>query len=121
MGRKRRFFPTPHEVERWASQGVPGDAAKAGLNHRIQGAVVDIMNLTLIAILNTFPDAVLHLHSHDGAFVGFPDTLDPHDVVAVVSPLIARVWEVEGVKVPITASGALVFPTGCPEKVRFTC
>ena len=85
----------------------------------IQGAVADIMNLTLIAILvDLYPEGVLHLNTHDGAFLGFPDSLKPADVVPTVTPLIARVWDVAGERVPITATGSLMV-LGGSEKVLF--
>lgn len=121
LGRKRRFYPTRQEKDGWERRGVPGDAAKAGLNHRIQGAVADMMNLTLIQVLSEYPDAVLHLNAHDGALVGFPNSLKPEDVVPVVAPMIVKEWSVEGQWVLITASGAIVWPDGRAEKVGFLC
>jgi DNA polymerase I-like protein with 3'-5' exonuclease and polymerase domains len=120
LGRKRRFFPSPQEVRTWKTRRIPGDCAKQGLNHMIQGAVADIMNLTLIAILvDLYPEGVLHLNSHDGAFLGFPDSLKPDDVVPTVTPLIAKVWDVAGEQVPITATGAILWAGGQSEKVLF--
>lgn len=119
LGRKRRFYPSRQEVDTWRRRGIPGDEAKSGLNHRIQGAVADIMNLTLIGILvDLYPEGTLHLNAHDGAFVGFPVSLRPEDVIPAVTPIIARVWDVEDHKVPITASGVLL-RGGQSERVVF--
>ena len=80
-----------------------------------------MMNLTLIAITDAYPDAVLHLNAHDGALLGFPARLKPADVVPVVTPMIAKEWNVEGHRVPITASGAVVWPGGQSERVVLAC
>jgi DNA polymerase I-like protein with 3'-5' exonuclease and polymerase domains len=119
LGRKRRFYPDRRERQAWQQRGVPGDCAKAGLNHTIQGAVADIMNLTLIEVDRLYPESVLHLNAHDGAFVGFPASYKPEDVIPTLTPVIARLWDVAGRQVPITADGKIVYPDGKSERIRF--
>ena len=53
--------------------GDPDDRAKDGLNHKIQGAVANLMAWCLIQITRTYPAASLILNKHDGAIVAFPD------------------------------------------------
>lgn len=122
LGRKRRLFPTAREKQQWRERKVPGDAGKEGLNHRIQGAIADMMNETLIQIcLHLYPgQARLLVNRHDGAEVGFPMSLKPEDVVPCVTPVIARYWEIEGRQVPITADGQ-VWWNGERRPVRFEC
>lgn len=122
LGRKRRLFPTWKEKQQWHERKAPGDAAKEGLNHRIQGAIADMMNDTLIQIcLHLYPgQARLFVNRHDGAELGFPMTLNPKEVVAKVTPVIARYWDVGGCLVPITAEGE-VWREGKRESVRFEC
>lgn len=72
LGRRRRLFSTQKEINLFAATGRPGDAAKEGLNHAIQGAVADVLNLAIIAISTRWPECYLVLNAHDSATFAFP-------------------------------------------------
>ena len=93
MGRRRLLF------------GPPEQRAKEGLNHKIQGAVADLMDWCLIQITQTWPQSSVILNKHDGALVAFPNTLAENLVVPQVKALVEKSWEVgQGVTMVFPAS-----------------
>lgn len=85
-----------------AKRVLLGDAKeqmKVGLNHMIQGAVSGILNLTLIEIMATFPQATLAYTSHDAAKIAFPAG---DDILSEVKRIVERDWDVDGHTVKLT-------------------
>ena len=87
LGRIRRLY------------GDRRDKMKQGLNHQAQGAVADMMNLTILAVLGAYPDATLVVNRHDGCEIAVPAGLDI-DLV----PFIERTWDVAGTAHSFSAS-----------------
>ena len=82
MGRRRLLF------------GEPDQRAKEGLNHKIQGAVADLLNWCLVQIDRQWPQSSLILNKHDGAIQAFPKLLASNVIMPKVKALVEREWEV---------------------------
>lgn len=94
LGRPRRFLGDYYEV------------VKEGLNHKIQGAVADVMNRVIIDALDKWPFAWLVVQSHDGATLCVPD--DKCDNVwPKIRCVVEREWTINGHKMPLTAEWKL--------------
>lgn len=106
-GRRRRLF---------------GDAwtrAKEGWSHRLQGAVPDIMNEYIITFARIFPeDSWLILNSHDGVTWCFPDRLPAKETLATMRGIVERVWEYEGIPLPVDADWDIIFSDGTKKRPK---
>lgn len=100
LGRRRRLY------------GYPKDKMKMAWNHKIQGAVSDIMNSNLIGIFKEYAAAYLCFQSHDGATIAFPESFKPEDVKAGLVKIVEREWDVEGMKLVIPAAWEIILPNG---------
>jgi hypothetical protein len=103
LGHRRRLF------------GDPQVMARQGLNHKIQGAVAGIMNTTLIALVHpergAIPEGIVGWNAHDGATLTFPVARDVEATMAVLRPIVERVWDVEGSRITLTASWSVTRPS----------
>lgn len=97
LGRRRRLF------------GLQEDVEKQGLNHMIQGAVADIMNLTLIAIFARWPESWLAYQSHDSGKIAFPVGSNPWPDI---KNMVEMPYEIAGITMPFTAEWHVVTDTG---------
>ena len=101
LGRRRRLFPTAREIVLFEQTGRPGDTAKEGLNHIVQGAVADVLNLTIIEIAKRWPECYLVLNAHDSGMFSFPLEIE---CWPEIRESVEREWEVtQGGKVRFTA------------------
>lgn len=98
--------------------------AKEGLNHKIQGGVAGMMDWCIIQIchpaLSRFlpgPLPRLILNKHDGAIIGFPSTMDMHDVLSVCQGIVEREWEIEGNKISFPATWVVWHAEGRREEL----
>ena len=116
-GRRRRLF---------------GDAwtrAKEGFSHQIAGSLPDIMNDYIIQFARDplLGKGWLVLNAHDGLTWAMPGTNPNHpliesppsinSVVKRAKEIVERDWDVEGVKMPVSADWELVFPDGTKRRV----
>ena len=75
IGRPRRLFVAEKDVEMWIRRKMPPEVAREGLNHEVQGTVADAMNLTIIKIVERWPQAGLCQQLHDGLVMSFPNNV----------------------------------------------
>jgi hypothetical protein len=87
LGRIRRLY------------GDRRDKMKQGLNHQAQGAVADMMNTTIIAILKAHPEATLVVNRHDGCEIAVPA-----DAKIDLVPFVECEWDVAGTMHSFSAS-----------------
>lgn len=103
-GRRRWLFPSRQEIVTWQRLHIPGHAAKAGLNHCIQGGIVDLMNRALIRILTTWPAIRLVYHRHDEAMLGVPKPCEPREIIVQLRPIIEEPLTINGRTIPFPAN-----------------
>lgn len=77
LGRRKRLFISESEYVQWRKTGRAGPAGKQGLNHLAQGQVASMMNRTIIAIKQRWPESRLAFQAHDGWYGVFPETTNP--------------------------------------------
>lgn len=109
LGRRRRLFVTSEEYRLWKRTRKATASCREGLNHMFQGAVADMMNLTIIAVKRRWPQARLGYQSHDGAVFVVPETLD---IWPGIREVVERVWNVDGYELRSTATWARVNADG---------
>lgn len=83
MGRPRRLL------------GMGDARLREGTNHKLQGGVADILNLTLVAIRAAFPDSRVVYTAHDAAKIGVP-LGDVEAYLPIVRGIVERTWEIAG-------------------------
>lgn len=105
LGRRRKLF------------GSRDDMAKQGLNHKIQGAVSQVMDLTIKGVLGALDQARLIVQAHDGAKVQLPISVSPRAAYDTVRPIVEKTWDVEGTPVTFTASWEMVDDKGDKGKI----
>ena len=89
--------------------------AKEGWSHMISSTVSDMMNLTLIAIHERIPTCWLVVNRHDGAEIGFPESVPTQTSVETLRAIALRVYTLWGTSFTCPASWALVRPDGSSE------
>ena len=119
LGRRRRLF------------GDHMERAKMGLNHQVQGAVADMMNLCLADILVGHPElgGWLVVNKHDGAILAFPTlstepslqlTNTMSGVVNTCRQIVHREWQIAGQSIAIQADWKLTNDTGITTTIGAT-
>lgn len=107
MGRRRKLF------------GDRDARAKEGMAHMISGSVADMMDWCLISLHKHFGDQFrLIINRHDGALIGFPNTLEPLEVVQECRKYVEREWEFAGSKMKFPASWSIFYPDGSKEELK---
>jgi hypothetical protein len=101
LGRRRRLF------------GDHKARAKMGLNHMIQGAVADMMNLCLKEIILGHPElgGWLIVNKHDGAIVAFPHG-NLGEATYKAKHYVHREWEIAGIHIAVLADWKLTTDDG---------
>ena len=91
-GRLRKFLTDDPKV-----------IAREAYNHPMQGGVADIFNLTLLAILNEFPQARFCYGMHDSAKIGLA-----REYIGAAEPrireLVEQPWDIHGTTVRFPAT-----------------
>ncbi len=75
--------------------GKSGKAAREALNHPNQGAVADILNLTLVEIHRALPYALVVFTVHDAAWIAVPADRQ-EEAVRVIQEIATRPWTIKG-------------------------
>lgn len=107
LGRRRRLF------------GESVDVAKKGLNHIIQGAVSQVMDLTLDAVCFELGTDDIAQQAHDGAKVVVADAVAVEMALAKARPIVEKTWEIGGRTVKFTADWEITRSDGVKEKVKW--
>lgn len=91
--------------------------SKEGWSHIISSTVSDMMNMTLIGIHATIPTCWLVVNRHDGAEVGFTESIPLSTSVGSLRTLAEKKWSLWGHAFTCPATWCVVRPNGSVEKV----
>lgn len=75
--------------------GKTGKAMREALNHPNQGAVADILNLTLVEIHKALPYALVVFTVHDAAWIGVPADRQ-EEATRAIQGIVTRPWTING-------------------------
>ena len=97
LGRRRKLFGSD-EKEKF----------KTAVSHFLQGTEVDIMELTLLEVLERFPEARLAWPSHDGLKFIFPTSLPIEVTLPVVREIVERPRQIGKYTIPLYATWEVI-------------
>ena len=92
--------------------GAREDVVKQGLNHEVQGTVVDLLDLALIEIQATWPDSHLAYQEHDAGRVAFPADMNPSYWWLAIRSVAEQTWPIGGRSLTFTASWSVRLADG---------
>ena len=100
-GRRRKLFGgnTPESYR---------EKFKTAISHFLQGTEVDIMEMTLLEVLDRFPEARLAWPSHDGLKFVFPTSLPLEVSLPAVREIVERPREIGKHTIPLYATWQVI-------------
>lgn len=96
-GRRRKLFGSDEK-----------DKFKTAVAHFLQGTEVDVMEMTMLGVLEKFPEARLAWPSHDGLKFVFPTSLPLEVTLPVVREIVERPREIGRHTVPLYATWEVI-------------
>jgi DNA polymerase I-like protein with 3'-5' exonuclease and polymerase domains len=101
LGRRRKLFGSDYR-----------DKFKLAIAHFLQGTEVDIMESTILEVLQVFPEARLAWPSHDGLKFVFPTLLTVEDVFPRAKAIVEKPWRIGKHDIPLYATWEVVRDDG---------